>query len=461
MAVQFDSERLSSSDADYLRLGLARCGVNTVRMGHHVRGMRVQKSPRELAHMRRAGEICAASMAAALRAMEVPLATEDSVAAAAEHAARVTGGDYKAYPTFVAVGSNGDRGHYAGNDSHAPLREGQSVFVELAGCMGRYHVAMMRTAFVGRVVPTEMRRAETHVVRALQRMRECLVPGVMPSAVRRVVESALEPLLPHGWVGDQPTQWLQHWDWFPDGLGRVRRDLHTLPHKRYGATDSGERDPAHPALGETSRARRRRHIRHGHGACARFKRGRAATRAVAAAQRRTHATREYVSCASNPRDHIATTPPAFGSSSARWSSVQRPCGTHVQAHAVPGIPCDVYIKDESARMGQKSFKALGVGYAVCAEIRRARTEFPLSTRWSVVVCRFLISGAAPRRIGRRGTRSARRATAATVLGWRGRPTCLGIAAKCGSPKECLTIGCRRLARWARKHTSPACRTTTL
>lgn len=152
VGMQLDTERTTPSDSQALLTQLNQCSI--INISGVIRSMRSVKSRRELSLMRRAGELCAASVQAAISHTQDNVhCTESDVAAHALMGARMGGGDYAAYPPFVCAGVNARLGHYAASQVNATVRNGENVFYELAGCFQRYHVALMRTAHVGTTLP--------------------------------------------------------------------------------------------------------------------------------------------------------------------------------------------------------------------------------------------------------------------------------------------------------------------
>ena len=158
VGLQSETERTTPADSQALlalltaKKGKSECSI--VDISGCIRSMRSTKSRRELSLMRRAGELCAASVHAALKqTAENVHCTESDVAAHALLGARRGGGDFAAYPPFICAGVTAPLGHYAASQVQVPIRNGENVFYELAGCYQRYHVAVMRTAHVG----TELR----------------------------------------------------------------------------------------------------------------------------------------------------------------------------------------------------------------------------------------------------------------------------------------------------------------
>jgi Xaa-Pro dipeptidase len=58
------------------------------------------------------------------------------------------------------------------------VEPGECVFLEVGGCVGRYHTALMRTAYVGAEPPPPIAEAERLIQEAMQVSLEQIAPGV-------------------------------------------------------------------------------------------------------------------------------------------------------------------------------------------------------------------------------------------------------------------------------------------
>lgn len=135
---------------------------------------RVIKSDAEIDLMRKAARTSEAGMQAGIDAVEAGV-TENDIAAEVHYAMIKAGSEWPAIAPFVASGYRGAIGHatWAGRTIEDP----DIVMIEVGGCLKRYHTALMRTVFVGKV-SDEIRAAEQTVLNAFQAMTEFIKPGV-------------------------------------------------------------------------------------------------------------------------------------------------------------------------------------------------------------------------------------------------------------------------------------------
>lgn len=141
---------------------------------------RITKSAEELDMMRRAARATEAGMAAGIEAA-VPGAFENDVAAAVHEAMFRAGGEYPAVSPYITSGPRTLIGHATWEGRR--IGEDEPVFLELGGCMRRYHTAMMRTVWTGREVPRDVREAEAVSLEALQEMKQVIRPGITSAEV--------------------------------------------------------------------------------------------------------------------------------------------------------------------------------------------------------------------------------------------------------------------------------------
>jgi Xaa-Pro dipeptidase len=177
--------------AKYRRLLEMLAGENLVDAGGLVEMVRLVKSAEEIAYLRRAAEVTRQGMDAALDVAQEN-AFDHEVAAAAYGAMLRAGGDVATMEPIVAVGYRSGLAH--SSFAHLAIKRGDSVFVELGGCVHRYTAPLMATKVVGGSNPE---RAE--VLDAARRTVAALAvaarPGVLASDVARAGLAAIQPVL--------------------------------------------------------------------------------------------------------------------------------------------------------------------------------------------------------------------------------------------------------------------------
>ncbi|MGJ3238001.1 MAG: M24 family metallopeptidase [Anaerolineae bacterium] len=147
---------------------------------------RVVKSAHEIDWMRRASRCAERSMQAGIDAVQAG-ATENDVAAEMHHALITAGSEWPAIAPFVASGYRGAIGHATW--SGRVMQTGDVVMLEVAGCLKRYHSALMRSGFIGEPSPI-IQQAEALVLEAFDAMQAVMRAGILaskPDAVAREV----------------------------------------------------------------------------------------------------------------------------------------------------------------------------------------------------------------------------------------------------------------------------------
>ena len=152
--------------------------------------MRLVKSAEEQALMRRAAAVTDAAAAAAIEAI-ADGATEREVTAACQAAMTLAGGDPVGFGPFIRPGSRLGEEHATwGNGAY---RHGEPVFLELSGCVGRYHAPLGRIVHVGAAPEGDIAMAEV-TKRAFDAVIATLKPGIRArdvyAAWQKVVDDA-------------------------------------------------------------------------------------------------------------------------------------------------------------------------------------------------------------------------------------------------------------------------------
>lgn len=158
-----------------------------------IRDLRRQKSPAEVALLRRAAEIAEIGMAAALGVVQ-PGVTESEVAAEGIRACMANGADFVRYLRVMS-------GPYSGWPHRWPpatervMAEGETVCLDLIGAVNGYQFDILRAKVVGGNEPTMLKRMETAAAATEAAIAAC-GPGVpireVVAASDRVLEAAGE-----------------------------------------------------------------------------------------------------------------------------------------------------------------------------------------------------------------------------------------------------------------------------
>jgi Xaa-Pro dipeptidase len=132
--------------------------------------LRWVKSPAEQAYMRAAARVSDAGAAAAIAASQAG-ASEQHIAAECERAMIEAGGTFPGFGPFIRSTARLGEEHTSWSDQR--LEAGDALFLELAGCVARYHAPLGRLVHIGRA------QKETHEMAALTRAAFDAVLGAL------------------------------------------------------------------------------------------------------------------------------------------------------------------------------------------------------------------------------------------------------------------------------------------
>lgn len=135
---------------------------------------RLIKSQEELELLASVARITEQGMQAGLDCIKAGI-KENEIAAVVHQALYNAGGHYPSVPPYIVSGKRCVVGHATWEDR--AVENGDCVFLEIAGCVNRYHTAMMRTSFVGKV-PKEIEIGESLVLEHMHELKEKMKPGV-------------------------------------------------------------------------------------------------------------------------------------------------------------------------------------------------------------------------------------------------------------------------------------------
>jgi Xaa-Pro dipeptidase len=151
---------------------------------------RLIKSPAEIDYVRRAAAAAVAGIKAGIAEIR-PGRTENHVVGAIYGGMLKAGSEYPSSPPYVVTGARAALGHasWAGHR----IRSGETVYIEVGGCVRRYGGAIMRMVAVG-PPSVEAKRTAGVMVKALDAIIGAIKPGTTSGAVdqagRRIVEEA-------------------------------------------------------------------------------------------------------------------------------------------------------------------------------------------------------------------------------------------------------------------------------
>ncbi len=154
---------------------------------------RMVKSPREIAHVRRAAAISDRALQAGLDAAG-PGITEREVAAAIYGELIRGGSEPPGVPPLVRSTPTLQLEHVTWSDR--PLEPGDALFLELSASVARYHAPLSRIAHVG-PAPTGLHEVAGHALTALDAVRGALRPGARAGQVYDAWQRAVNTRLGH------------------------------------------------------------------------------------------------------------------------------------------------------------------------------------------------------------------------------------------------------------------------
>ncbi|UHS61927.1 aminopeptidase P family protein [Agrobacterium vaccinii] len=172
IGVEYDTHGMTGRVARLLDHQLASFG-QIIDASGLVGQLRLIKSPAEIVHAKRAGELADDALDAALKIV-APGADEANILAAMQGAVFAGGGDYPANEFIIGSGPDALLCRYKAG--RRKLDEKDQLTLEWAGVSAHYHAAMMRTVVVGE---PEFRQKELYNACAenIRAIEEVLRPG--------------------------------------------------------------------------------------------------------------------------------------------------------------------------------------------------------------------------------------------------------------------------------------------
>lgn len=186
LGLERSSPSLSPRLADQLKEGLPR--IHWHDASGVIDEIRLVQSPLELAYTRRAAAVTDAMMSAAVQTAGAGV-NEREIAAEAYRALALAFGEYPGFHPLIRSTARLGEEHTTWQDYE--LAEGDSLFLEMAGCVRRYHAPSGRLLFVGEAPPGAREMAEV-CLPAFEAARQALRPGVEARHVYGAWQSCLD-----------------------------------------------------------------------------------------------------------------------------------------------------------------------------------------------------------------------------------------------------------------------------
>jgi Xaa-Pro dipeptidase len=149
--------------------------------------LRLVKSAEEQALMRKAATVTDAAAGAAIEAIGDGVPEREVVAACVAAMTRA-GGSPPAFGPFIRPGSRLGEEHTTWGDGR--YKAGEPVFLELSGCVSRYHAPLGRLVHIGSIPEADARMAET-----TKRAFDAALGALRPGAKARQVYAAWQQMV--------------------------------------------------------------------------------------------------------------------------------------------------------------------------------------------------------------------------------------------------------------------------
>lgn len=173
--------------AEYERLKAAMSGATFVDCFGLVEEGRMIKSPSEIGYIRQAATAAVAGMRAGIDAAQVGV-TENDVATAVVEGQLKHGSEYTGLPPFINSGPRTMLVHVTWSGRR--IESNEPVFLEVPGCIHRYHAAMTRSVWLGDPPDLLGRASETNTD-ALRLAKDSIRPGVPVEQAFRVARDRI------------------------------------------------------------------------------------------------------------------------------------------------------------------------------------------------------------------------------------------------------------------------------
>jgi Xaa-Pro dipeptidase len=188
IGVEFQSQSMSIARFQQLQSSLP--GARFKDLGGRLRALRTIKSEAEIAHLRRAAEICDAALSNAVKAVRVGGTQRDVVKAAGMTYLDMGADTGPVGPITSGVGW----GALHGNEHTHPIEPGAIVHIELTPRVRGYSARIMRSVTIGPPTPRQL-----EVMQTLIEIQDAQLKAIAPGAKARDIDALVrEPMLRRG-----------------------------------------------------------------------------------------------------------------------------------------------------------------------------------------------------------------------------------------------------------------------
>lgn len=149
---------------------------------------RMIKSPREISYTRQAAEVADAMMEVAIETADEGV-SEKEVAAEVHRTMILAGGEYPGFGPFIRSTPTLPWEHGVWSDH--TLRRGEMLFLEMAGCVARYHAPIGRLVFIGDA-PSGTSEVERVSIEAMDAVVAAIKPGAIMGDVYQVWQDRVD-----------------------------------------------------------------------------------------------------------------------------------------------------------------------------------------------------------------------------------------------------------------------------
>ncbi|MFC5711567.1 M24 family metallopeptidase [Thalassorhabdus alkalitolerans] len=215
IGVELDAYYFSAKAMNHLEQALPDAAfADTTNLVNYVRMI---KSDREITFMKRAAAIAEEAMNEGIRAIQEGTRTCDIAAAISSaqiRGANGIGGDYPAIVPLIPAGELTFAPHLTWTDE--PLKKGEPIIIELAGCYRRYHAPLARTVVLGKP-DAELQRLAYAVTEGIENTLDSIRPGLTCEEIEGVWRNTISK---HGFNKDSrigysigvnyPPDWGEH-----------------------------------------------------------------------------------------------------------------------------------------------------------------------------------------------------------------------------------------------------------